>query len=265
MALPTISIALIARNEAHNLDDFFASIAPIADELVVSYTPSTDGTMEKLESWKAKVPYPVIIFQYADTPFHFGKSRNKTLERATKDYVFMLDADERVSDDTAKRIKQFLVDKKPTSVVLQRQDDMTPHLIDPQTRIIKNHMGLKFAVDTEGQLHEHLILPEPSVKFDGVILHMQGKFHWINDHDRFFILLAREVARAQNTRGFGRELLRAFASFFYKFRKEYIRKKTYKDGRNGFKYAFLRGLHSFLFHLFVGLKPRVKLHVENNH
>ena len=55
MALPTISIALIARNEAHNLDDFFASIAPIADELVVSYTPSTDDTFKKLEEWKTKV------------------------------------------------------------------------------------------------------------------------------------------------------------------------------------------------------------------
>src|SRR3989344_4399446 len=83
MKLPTITIALIARNEAHNLDAFFETIAPIADELVVSYTPSADDTLKKLEEWKAKVPYSVDIFEYADFPFHFGKSRNETIGRAS--------------------------------------------------------------------------------------------------------------------------------------------------------------------------------------
>ncbi|MBI5469854.1 glycosyltransferase [Candidatus Kaiserbacteria bacterium] len=257
MKLPSISIALIAKNEAHNLDGFFESIAPIADELVVAFTPSTDDTLKKLEEWKKKVPYPVVIFEYADKPFHFGKSRNETIKRATKDFVFMLDADERPSADMCARIKTFLAERNPHAVIMQREDDMTPHLVDPQTRIIRNHEGLQYAIDTEGQLHEHLDLPAPAVWFDGVILHKQGESHWIHDHDRFFILLAREVARAENTRGLAREFLRAFASFFYKFRKEYFRKKTYLDGKKGLKYSFLRGLHSFLFHIFVGLKPRV--------
>ncbi|OGG72662.1 hypothetical protein A3A38_00290 [Candidatus Kaiserbacteria bacterium RIFCSPLOWO2_01_FULL_53_17] len=265
MKLPTITIALIARNEAHNLDAFFETIAPIADELVVSYTPSADDTLKKLEEWKAKVPYSVDIFEYADFPFHFGKSRNETIGRATKDYVFMLDADERLTPAFCARIKQFLAEKQPKAVSIQRQDDVTPHLVDPQTRIVKNHEHIFYATDVAGQLHEHLELPEPAVWFDEPFIHSQGKGHWVYDHDRLFILLAREVARAENTRGLFREILRAFASFFYKFRKEYIRKKTYKDGKIGFKYAFLRGLHAFLIHIFIGLKPRTKKNAARNH
>ena len=264
MKLPSISIALIAKNEAHNLDAFFETIAPIADELVVSYTPSADDTFKKLQEWKAKVSYPVDIFEYEDFPFHFGKSRNETIRHSTKDYVLMLDADERLSPGFAARVKQFLAEKEPLAVAMQRQDTVTPHLIDPQTRIIKNHQNIFYAVDVAGQLHEHLELTEPSVWFDEVLIHDQGKGHWIYDHDRFFILLAREVARGQNTRGLFREILRAFASFFYKFRKEYVRKQTYKDGRIGFKYSFLRGLHSFLVHFFVGLKPRVYPDAKHN-
>lgn len=258
MVRPTITIALIARNEAHNLDAFFDTIAPIADELVVSVSPSNDDTLKKLAEWKNKAPYPVIFFEYADMPFHFGKSRNETIKRATMDYIFMLDADERIPEPFARKIKTFLAEKQPLAVEIQRQDDVTPHLVDPQTRIIKNHQGLFYATDVAGQLHEHIPLPEKVVWFDEPFVHSQGKGHWVYDHDRLFILLAREVARTPNTRGFFRELLRAFASFYYKFRKEYIRKQTYKDGKIGFKYAFLRGLHAFLIHFFVGLKPRVK-------
>jgi (heptosyl)LPS beta-1,4-glucosyltransferase len=265
MNKPTISIALIVKDEAHNLDGFFETIAPIADELVVAYSPSADGTLQKLEEWKAQAPYPVVIEEHAEKPFHYGRARNATIDLATKDYVFMLDADERIPEDTAKRLKGFLADKKPDVVVMQREDDVTPHLVDPQTRIVRKAAGIKYAVDVAGQLHEHLETKEPAVWFDGIFQHKQGKGHWIYDHDRFFILLAKEVSRAENTRGLFRELVRGCAGFFYKFRKEYFRKKTYLDGRAGFKYAMLRGLHSFLFHLFVGLKPRIKPHDKSNH
>ena len=265
MTKPTISFALIIKNEADNIDGFFETIAPLADELVVAYSASTDGTLEKLENWKAKVLYPVIIYTHTETPFHYGRARNETIRRATKDFVFMLDTDERLTEDTVARLGDFLGEKNPEAVIMQREDDVTPHLIDPQTRIIRNHAGIEYATDVGGQLHEHLVLSAPPTPFDGLILHKQGNNHWIYRHDRFFTLLAKEVDRAENTRGLFREFFRGLAGFFYKFRKEYFRKKTYLDGKAGFKYSFLRGFHSFLFHFFVGLKPRVRAHDKSNH
>lgn len=261
----SITFALIVKDEMHNLDGYFETISPIADELVVAYSPSSDETFAKLEEWKSKVPFPVIIQEHTEKPFHYGAARNSLINLATKDYVFMLDADERLTSDTQTRLKQFLQEKSPNAVVMQREDDVTPHLVDPQTRIVKKNSGVMYATGIGGRLHEHLELKEPAQWFDGPILHKQGKNHWIYQHDRFFILLAKEVDRAQNTRGLFRELIRAILGFFYKFRKEYFRKKTYLDGRAGFKYAFLRGLHSFLFHFFVGLKPRVHEHDKGNH
>ncbi len=258
MKLPTVTVAMIAKNEAHNLDAFFASIAPIADELVVAYSRSTDDTQERLEAWKAKAPYPVVMFEYNETPFHYGKARNSTLERSTCDFIFVLDADERIPAETAARLKPFLAEKNPHAVVMQRQDDQVPHLVDPQTRIVRNH-GPRYATAAFDQLHEQLVLTTPPVPFDGLILHMQGANHWLNKHNRFFIELMRELDRKENTRGLIREIIRAYIAFFYKFKKEYFRKKAYLDGVKGLKYSFLRALHSFLVHFFVGLKPRVRL------
>jgi glycosyltransferase involved in cell wall biosynthesis len=264
MKSPSISFALIVKDDAENIDGFFETIAPLADELVVAYSPSADATLSKLEAWKGKVAYPVIIEEHSEKPFHYGSARNSLIDLASKEYVFMLDTDERLTKDTCDRLKGFLADKHPDVVSMQREDEITPHLIDPQTRIIRKSSGIRYATDKAGRLHEHLELTGEPAWFDGLLLHKQGKNHWIYRHDRFFILLAKEVDRAENTKGLFREVLRAFAGFFYKFRKEYFRKKTYLDGKAGFKYSFIRGLHSFLFHLFVGLKPRVESHDKNN-
>jgi len=207
----------------------------------------------------------VITFRHSELPFHFGRARNETIKRATKDYVFLLDADERLTPGFASKIKKFLAEKDPLAVVFQRQDDITPHLIDHQTRIYKNDGHMPYSTASANPLHEVLMLREPAIWFDEIIVHHQGKSHWINDHDRFFFYLMREVGRKENTAGFFREFMRANLGFLYTFRKEYFRKQTYKDGRNGFNYSFLRAFSAYLEHFFIGLKPRVKPHDKDNH
>ena len=111
MSEPRVTIALIVKNESNNLDGFFETIQPIADELVVAYSPSSDDTLAKLEAWKKKANYPVIIFEPTMQPFHYGQARNTTIEHATSEYVFLLDTDERIPEYTARNLKNFLREK----------------------------------------------------------------------------------------------------------------------------------------------------------
>lgn len=65
-----------------------------------------------------------------------------------------------------------------------------------------------------------------------------------------------EIDRTQKVGGFVKHLIRGILGFFYKFRKIYFRKKAYKSGYIGFRYACMKGFYVFLLHVFVGLKPK---------
>lgn len=87
--MPSLSIVILTRNEARNIVDCVRS-ARFADEVVVLDSGSTDGTPELARAEGAKVSTT------ADWP-GFGPQKNRALALATGDWVFSLDADERIT------------------------------------------------------------------------------------------------------------------------------------------------------------------------
>ena len=94
---PTLSVILIANNEANNLLDCLASVS-FADQIVVVESGSTDDTVGLARSAGAQV------VQTADWP-GFGAQKNRALDLATCDWVFSIDADERVTPELAQQLK----------------------------------------------------------------------------------------------------------------------------------------------------------------
>jgi tetratricopeptide (TPR) repeat protein len=86
-ARPRISVCLIARNEEAFLGRCLTSVKPIADQLVVIDTGSTDRTVEIARAHGAEVHH----FEWCDD---FSAARNAALEHATGDWVLAIDADE---------------------------------------------------------------------------------------------------------------------------------------------------------------------------
>lgn len=84
---PTISLALIARNEEKNVDRLLNSVEGCFDEIVFVDTGSTDKTVEKAEARGCKV----IHFGWVDD---FSKARNFAFSRCTQDYIMWLDLDD---------------------------------------------------------------------------------------------------------------------------------------------------------------------------
>lgn len=97
----TLSAIVITRNEAHNLHDCLQSMQGLVDEIIVVDSQSTDNTVAIAKQNGAKVAQP------ADWP-GFGPQKNRALDLATCDWVFSIDADERVTPELAGEIKSLL-------------------------------------------------------------------------------------------------------------------------------------------------------------
>jgi glycosyltransferase involved in cell wall biosynthesis len=98
---PTLSVILIANNESANILDCLASVS-FADQIVVVDSGSTDNTVELARSAGAHV------VQTTDWP-GFGAQKNRALDLATCDWVFSIDADERVTPELAEQIKAAII------------------------------------------------------------------------------------------------------------------------------------------------------------
>ncbi len=84
----TISACLMVKNEEELLPGCLDSIRDWVDEIIVVDTGSTDRTIEIAESYGARV-------YHQPWEGNFSKHRNYTIELATCEWVFIIDADER--------------------------------------------------------------------------------------------------------------------------------------------------------------------------
>jgi len=86
-AAPRLSVCLIVKNEEQFLGPCLASVRPIAAQIVVVDTGSTDHTVDIAKEHGAEVHH----FEWRDD---FSAARNEALRYATGDWVLSLDADE---------------------------------------------------------------------------------------------------------------------------------------------------------------------------
>jgi glycosyltransferase involved in cell wall biosynthesis len=101
---PLLSVAIITRNEAHNLPRTLASVQ-FADEIIIIDSASTDSTVEIARSFNAQV---------FDEPWQgFAAQKNMAIARCTGTWVLSLDADEELSPELQKQIRTLLPSNPP--------------------------------------------------------------------------------------------------------------------------------------------------------
>jgi hypothetical protein len=93
----TLTISLIVRNEEQSLGRCLDSVRGLADEIVVVDTGSTDKTKKIAERLGARV----FDFTWVDS---FAAARNAALHHATGDWIFWLDADDRIDETNRLRL-----------------------------------------------------------------------------------------------------------------------------------------------------------------
>ncbi len=154
---------MIVRDEEKFLPQALASVKDYVDEIIICDTGSQDRTIEIARSYGATV---------IEDPWRndFSWSRNKSIEMATKRWIFFLDADEELAEDS--RAALLALKNVPAYVtalytrIVNRTDDyrgsgdVSHHVI----RIFPNDERIRFF----GPIHEYPALDGTSLSVDAV-------------------------------------------------------------------------------------------------
>lgn len=108
---PTIACVVITKNEERNIADCLAS-ARWADELIVVDAESTDQTVELARASGAKV--------FVRLWPGFGLQKNFGMAQASSDWILILDADERVTEELREEVRTCLEQWRPGAPVAYR-------------------------------------------------------------------------------------------------------------------------------------------------
>ena len=97
----TVSLCLIVRNEEKNLRDCLTPVSSLFDEIIIVDTGSTDRTRDIAREFTGKVHE----FRWADD---FAAARNESLRHAQGDWIFWLDADDRLPPRDARLLQSLI-------------------------------------------------------------------------------------------------------------------------------------------------------------
>jgi glycosyltransferase involved in cell wall biosynthesis len=152
MALPTLCLNMIVKNESRIIRRLLQSVAPVIDSYCICDTGSTDDTVSIIEAFfqEHKIPGKIIREPFRD----FGYNRSIALKACEReelaDYILLLDADMIFSLNTSPEVfKQQLVDD--IYCMFQGNDAF----YYKNVRVIKNNRGCSYW----GVTHEYVQSP----------------------------------------------------------------------------------------------------------
>jgi len=237
--MPSIAAVLIVKNEAKKLPECLESLGWV-DEIIVLDSGSTDSTCRIAENFSAKV--------YTNTDWQgFGIQRERAAQLATSDWIFMIDADERVTPELKKSILDA-VQQVPAIWFVNR-------LCWCFGRFIK-HSGMhpdwvprlyprNQAVFDATRVHERLVnnnkLPEK--KLSGYLLHYV--YDSIRHQQQKAAHYAEEWALQRAQAGKQTSLTSASLHALGCFVRMYLLRAGFLDGKQGFLLALLLAQSTF--------------------
>ncbi len=143
---PLLSLCMIVKNEAHQLRRCLASVQPWVDEIIVVDTGSTDETVAIAREF---TPH-VYAFEWQED---FAAARNYSLQWASGEWIFYLDADEElVVMDPQWRAQLLQPEWLGFSLLRQEVNPDYNWSAFSNLRFARNQPGLRFV----GALHEQL-------------------------------------------------------------------------------------------------------------
>jgi GT2 family glycosyltransferase/tetratricopeptide (TPR) repeat protein len=170
---PTVSLCLIVKNEQANLPACLDSTVDLFNEIIAVDTGSTDRTKEIAAQCGARV----FDFPWCDS---FAAARNECLRHATGDWIFWMDADDRLDDANRAKCRDLLANLPDENVAYSLKCLCLP---DPVTgtatvvdhvRLFRRHPEMRW----QYRVHEQIL---PAVRRLGgvprwadVIIHHTG-------------------------------------------------------------------------------------------
>ena len=145
-----VSVCMIVRNEESNLRPCLESMGDLPFEIIVVDTGSADRTVQVAQALGARVYH----FPWTED---FSAARNESLRHATGNWVFWLDADDRLDPGAVLKLKQTAGLGEADAylcMVRSRESDGRQNTVE-HIRLFRNDLGIRF----DGPIHE-TVLPD---------------------------------------------------------------------------------------------------------
>ncbi len=226
-----LSVILITKNEAANIRACLESVA-WADEIIVVDSGSSDDTVAIAHEFTPRV--------YAHDWPGFGAQKNRALGYATNEWVFSIDADERVTPELRAAIEAVLRKDDGTCSAYRvsrlssycgrfmRHSGWYP---DHIVRLFKrNEAGF-----SDSLVHESIEVSGQVGKLDGELLHYSYEnLEQVLDKANHY---SSAAAQMMLQRGKTASLSGAVLRGLWAFMRTYFLRRGFLDGREGFMVA----------------------------
>lgn len=233
-----LSVIIITKNEAENIRACLESVK-WADEIIVVDSGSSDATVEICRELGAQV-------HEHDWP-GFGMQKNRALSYATNEWVFSLDADERVTADLKVQLIKAMADGSDDGFYVPRLSQFCGRFIrhsgwypDYVLRLFRRTRG-RFSDD---MVHERVILEGIAGRLSSPLLH----YSYLNEADvqrktgQYARAGALQMLKNGKTATFVDAPLRAGWAFI----RTYCLRLGFLDGIAGFNVAMMNARTTYL-------------------
>jgi glycosyltransferase involved in cell wall biosynthesis len=237
--LSYLSVIIITKNEQENIRDCLESVR-WADEIVVVDSGSTDDTVQYARAFTKK------IFQKEWDGF--GETKNFAISKTKGDWVFSIDADERVTPELAVEIRDTLKSQSGSysgfsmprkAFFLGRWIRHSGWYPGRVVRLFEKQSG-SF---TNSKVHESLAVNGRIGTLNADLLHYTDPnlWHYFHKFNRYTTLAAEGLQVQGKSFSFGQLLYKPFWTFF----RMYILKLGFLDGIPGFVLSVLSSCYVF--------------------
>lgn len=236
-----ISVVIFTKNEEKNIEDCIKSVKLFASEIILIDMQSKDNTVRIAKS------EGVTIYSVKD--YHWVEPvRNYGIEKATYDWILILDADERIPKTLAKKFLEIVKEDKFDAVKI-------PFKVIFFKKWIKHtHWWPDYHVRFFRRGHVKWIVKiHPDIKVSGRILELEAKekYSIVHENARDIKTWLTKIDHHTDYEDYFFNLKKVTVSdILSRFRREffwrYFEEKGYKDGVHGFVLSKFMEYYRFL-------------------
>lgn len=164
--MTTISLCMIVKNEEDVIARCLESVSELVDEIIIVDTGSTDKTKEIVKKFNSKV----YDFKWIDD---FSAARNFSFSKATKEYIFWLDADDVLLEEDREKFKHLKAALEPSvDIVMMKYN----YAFDEYGNVTLSHFRERLSKRTKkfrwiDPIHEYLEYTGNIINSDICITH----------------------------------------------------------------------------------------------
>lgn len=236
----TISCAIVVFNEERNICDCLET-AKWMDEIIVVDSYSTDRTIELGRSYSDR------IYQRAWNGF--GEQKNFAVDHATSTWVFIIDADERITPELRVEIEAILKSHDPHAPEVYFVPRRNFHFgkfvtragcyPDYQLRLFRRGIG---RMDNQ-EPHPKFVFKGKSGYLHSPLNHFTERtiHDYLRKHGNLTSLAAKERSKTKQTVYWSDLAFRPLFSFC----KYYLARQGFRDGMQGFLVSAFASMYTF--------------------